>query len=94
MILQQIELLQPTSVIISRDLPDVGQISQTLKELRTTKNVKLILLSSQTISSDDWQYFSECGIDDYLLKPIQPNRLLDKINMLMSSYKQNPKDII
>ena len=83
--IRQIELLQPASVIISRDLPDVGQISQALKELRTTKKIKLILLSSQTISSDDWQYFSERGIDDYLLKPIQPNRLLDKINMLMSS---------
>ncbi len=83
--IKQIELIQPTSVILHRDLPGVYEISQDLKESLKTKNVKVLVLSSQMISPDDWKYMSLRGVDDYLIKPVQPNLLLEKMNVLMSN---------
>ncbi|YAI82287.1 MAG: hybrid sensor histidine kinase/response regulator [cyanobacterium endosymbiont of Rhopalodia sterrenbergii] len=78
-----IELLEPTAVILDQDLTDAYQISDTLKQSPNTKLIKVLLLSHQ-ISSTDWTDISQRGIDDYLLKPIQPNLLLKRINALMS----------
>lgn len=77
-----IELLEPTAIILDQDLTDAYQISNTLKQLPNTKSIKVLLLSHQ-ISSTDWTDISQRGIDDYLLKPIQPNLLLQRINALM-----------
>ncbi|WP_267384099.1 ATP-binding protein [Cyanobacterium sp. uoEpiScrs1] len=85
-----IELLEPTAVILDQDLTDAYQISDTLKQLSNTKSIKVLLLSHQ-ISSTDWTDISQRGIDDYLLKPIQPNLLLKRINALMST-EDNEED--
>ncbi|BBA80085.1 two-component hybrid sensor and regulator [cyanobacterium endosymbiont of Rhopalodia gibberula] len=85
-----IELLEPTAVILDQDLTDAYQISDTLKQLPNTKSIKVLLLSHQ-ISSTDWTDISQRGIDDYLLKPIQPNLLLKRINALMST-ENNEED--
>jgi two-component system, sensor histidine kinase and response regulator len=77
----QVELLQPTIVIVNRNIPEVYYISQTLKKLQTTRSIKILLLSDK-INSKDWQEFSKQGINDYLLKPIQPHLLLQRINAL------------
>ena len=79
-----IELLEPTAIILDQDLTHAYQISYTLKQLPNTKSIKVLLLSHQ-ISSTDWTDISQRGIDDYLLKPIQPNLLLKRINALMST---------
>lgn len=84
----QIELLQPTIVIINRNLPEVYHISQTLKKLQTTKSIKILLLSDK-ITSKNWQEFSQQGIDDYLLKPVQPHLLLQRISTLIGNDNIN-----
>ncbi len=78
-----VELLEPTAVILDQDLTDAYQISETIKQSPNLKSIKVLLLSYQ-ISSLDWTEISQRGIDDYLLKPIQPNLLLKRINALMS----------
>ncbi|HAC65437.1 MAG TPA: hybrid sensor histidine kinase/response regulator [Cyanothece sp. UBA12306] len=82
--IKKIELLEPTILILDQDLADAYKISETLKASTNTKSIKVLLLSHQ-ISSTDWEDISQRGIDDYLLKPIQPNLLLKRINALMSS---------
>ncbi|BAP18078.1 hybrid sensor histidine kinase/response regulator [cyanobacterium endosymbiont of Epithemia turgida] len=86
-----IELLEPTAVILDQDFTDTYQISDTLKQLSNTKSIKVLLLSHQ-ISSTDWTDISQRGIDDYLLKPIQPNLLLKRINALMSTENNEEDD--
>jgi two-component system sensor histidine kinase/response regulator len=83
-----IELLQPTAVIVDQQVSNVYHISQTLKSLKTTRGIKILLLSHQ-ITSSDWQKLSQKGVDDYLIKPIQPNLLLQRINALISQEKNN-----
>lgn len=76
----QIDVLQPQAVIIDRALPgmDVGEISQSLKQLSATEKLKILLLT--TPNAPDKQ---QLGVDDYLLKPIEPQQLLEKINALV-----------
>jgi two-component system sensor histidine kinase/response regulator len=82
--IQQIELLEPSVVIIDREFSEINveQISQTLKQLHTTKDIKIMLLCSH-ISAAKWKNLSARGVDDYLLKPVQPTNLLQKINTLI-----------
>jgi two-component system sensor histidine kinase/response regulator len=79
--LRRIELLKPILVMIDRDLPNAFTISQDLKKSPVLRSLKLLLFS-QTLSDEDLQAFAQYGIDDYLLKPIEPNRLLQHINEL------------
>lgn len=85
---KQIELLQPGIVIIDQDFKDVNQISRLLKRSHRITNLKVILLSQQ-ISSAEWQTFSQNGIDDYLLKPLQPDLLLQRLNTLRGSLQES-----
>ena len=80
--IRQIELLQPTVVILSSLLSNVNQISQTLKKLKTTQGMK-ILAVSQNMTASNWQILAASGVDDYLLKPIQPTLLLQKVGNLL-----------
>ncbi|MFN5515916.1 MAG: ATP-binding protein, partial [Cyanobacteriota bacterium] len=81
--LRQIEVLQPGLVLIDKDLDNVHSISRHLKNSHQLAPLKVILLSEQ-ISSSEWQTFSQNGIDDYLLKPLQPDLLLQRLSILQS----------
>lgn len=81
--LRQIEVLQPGLVLIDKDLDNVHSISRHLKDSHQLAPLKVILLSEQ-ISSSEWQTFSQNGIDDYLLKPLQPDLLLQRLSILQS----------
>jgi two-component system sensor histidine kinase/response regulator len=81
----QVKLLEPDLVILEREFLniDIQFLSQNLKEMVGKKQLKLILLSEQ-LTDNERQYFSEQGIDDYLLKVMQPTYLLEKINSLVT----------
>jgi two-component system, sensor histidine kinase and response regulator len=86
----QIDLLRPSLVIVDRNISDVYHISKTLKQMPSTKSLK-ILLVSDNITSIDWETLSKQGIDDYLIRPIQPHLLLKRINALLinNRYSNN-----
>ncbi|MEI6379754.1 MAG: ATP-binding protein [Cyanobacteriota bacterium ELA615] len=76
--LKKVELLQPKLVIVDKELSEHYQISRDLRYRKTTQNIKILLLSNQI------SYNEQNEIDDYLLKPIQPNLLLQRITSLLS----------
>lgn len=80
----KVQLIQPDLMILDKELLDIDIeiLSHNLKEIVLKKQLKLILLSEQ-LTEDERQYFSERGIDDYLLKIMQPTYLLDKVNSLI-----------
>ena len=81
--IHQIELLQPSIVILDQQLPQIYHISKTLKKSQPTKSIQILLLSSK-MTANNWKKISNHGIDDYLIKSIQPTHLLQKISKLMS----------
>lgn len=76
--LKKVELLQPKLVIVDKELSEHYHISRDLRYRKTTQNIKILLLSNQI------SYNEQNEIDDYLLKPIQPNLLLQRITSLLS----------
>lgn len=84
MAMNQIELLQPRIIIIDQDCSELGVKS--LAKATTNKslidNANLILLCDR-LNDKKWQQFSEYGVDDYLLKSMNPTQIIDKINTLI-----------
>ncbi len=74
----KIEVLQPKLVIVDQELSELYKLSQTLRRLKTTKSIKILLLSNEIYLN------KQNELDDYLLKPIQPHLLLQRINSLIN----------
>lgn len=86
--LQQVEVLQPTAVIVDIRLPgmDGYEIIQYLRSSPATQHLKVLVLTAQAVPTDRNRAL-ELGADDYLTKPINPERLLRKVNALFQSQK-------
>ncbi|MEB3227523.1 MAG: ATP-binding protein [Synechocystis sp.] len=87
--LQQVELLQPGLVIIDRDFDDVTEVSSAIQQSHRIHKTTVFLLS-ESLSSQEWQAFSRQGIDDYLLKPLQPELLLQRIGNIPQDFQRSP----
>lgn len=86
-VLKKLELLEPSAVILDQDLSEVLKINESLKRFPETKETKVLVLRDE-ITSKEWTEISLMGIDDYLIKPIQPNLLLKRVNALMFSNNE------
>ncbi|MDJ0661846.1 MAG: ATP-binding protein [Crocosphaera sp.] len=90
-VVKKLELLEPSAIILDQDLSEVLKINQSLKEIPTTKNTKLLILRDE-ITSKEWTEISQMGIDDYLIKPIQPNLLLKRVNALIFNNNESEEN--
>lgn len=81
---RQIELLMPIAVIVDRQLPGIDglEISYSLRNSPPTQHIKVLVLTALEMLLDQ-QSFLAAGVDDYLAKPVQPEQLLHKIQLLM-----------
>lgn len=80
---RKIQVLEPDLVILDHQLIDTFQISQNLKKSIKMKHIKTLLFHESTISLN-WKSLAAAGVDDYLIKPIQPYLLLEKVRYLLS----------
>jgi two-component system sensor histidine kinase/response regulator len=87
--LKQVELLQPGLVIIDRDFEDVTAVSSAIKQSHRIHKTTVFLLS-ESLSSQEWQALSRQGIDDYLIKPLQPELLLQRIGNIPQEFQRSP----
>jgi len=87
--LRQVELLQPGLVIIDRDFEEVTEVSRAIKQSHRIHKTTVFLLS-ESLSSQEWLTFSQQGIDDYLIKPLQPELLLQRINSIRREFQRSP----
>ena len=85
--IKQIELLQPGIVLVDQDFDDFRYLGKTLKNSRKIKSLKVVLLS-EAISSAEWENFTKSGIDDFLIKPLQPDVILQKLSTFTFSSIQ------
>ena len=80
MAIKQIKLLEPNVVIIDRDFSSMA-IQMITKEIGSKKSrdrISLILLCCE-LTDRDREHFSENGVDDYLLKSMNPTEIIEKI---------------
>ncbi|NJK58171.1 MAG: GAF domain-containing protein [Pleurocapsa sp. SU_5_0] len=83
MAVSQIELLQPRIVIIDQDcsMMDVENIVNAIAHASLSDYTKVSLLCDR-FEHDEWQKFTKCGVDEYLLKSMNPTQIINKINNL------------
>jgi two-component system, sensor histidine kinase and response regulator len=92
MAINQIELVKPDAVIIDRDCSEIAvqSIGREIEKQRLSDRLSVVLLCHQ-LTNNDWQYFLDHGVNDYLLKSMNPNQIIDKINASIKN-KDEPKD--
>ncbi|MEO1670200.1 MAG: ATP-binding protein [Cyanobacteria bacterium J06631_2] len=83
MAVSQIELLQPRIVIIDQDcsMMDVENVVHAIAHASLDRYTKVSLLCDR-FEHDEWQKFTKCGVDEYLLKSMNPTQIINKINNL------------
>ncbi|MBW4469741.1 MAG: response regulator [Stenomitos rutilans HA7619-LM2] len=79
--MRQIELLRPRLIIANIQLPDLhgDQIIQFLRDHPALQATKVLALMAKVSSKDH----TVQGVDDYLIKPVEPYQLLDKVATLV-----------
>jgi two-component system, sensor histidine kinase and response regulator len=83
MAVNQIELLQPRIVIFDQDcsMMDVQHIVKAIANASLTDYTRVSLLCDR-VEHDEWQKFTKCGVDEYLLKSMNPTQIINKISKL------------
>ena len=83
MAVSQIELLQPRIVVIDQDcsMMDVENIVNAIAHADLADYTRVSLLCDR-FEHDEWQKFTKCGVDEYLLKSMNPTQIINKINSL------------
>ena len=83
MAVSQIELLQPRIVILDQDcsMMDVKNVVHAIAHASLSSYTKVSLLCDH-FEHDEWQKFTKCGVDEYLLKSMNPTQIINKINRL------------
>lgn len=78
--LGQIELLQPTALIVDMYIAgqDGYEIIHHLKNTKATQQIKILAITTETESTSPESVLITQA-DDFITKPIQPNQLLNKI---------------
>ena len=83
-LISKIRLLEPKLVILDQRLGHIYRITHQIKSSPKQNQIKILIICPE-ISGDDWQKSSLNGIDDYLLKPLQPTILLKTISKMINN---------
>jgi two-component system, sensor histidine kinase and response regulator len=83
---QQIHFLQPSAVIISMDYEEHQglELIQQFRKFSEALNLKIIALAPASATKDPYPYIS-AGADTFLHKPINPEHLVHKVDILLSN---------
>ncbi len=83
--LQQIKFLQPAAAIISVDRPKGNglKLIQQFRQLSTNHAMRIIALAPKPALNDPLPYLS-AGADTFLTKPLNPEHLVHKMDMLLA----------
>ncbi|MEC4892465.1 MAG: ATP-binding protein [Oscillatoria sp. PMC 1051.18] len=84
--IEQMQLLQPSLVILGQQIAGIDnqEIASTLQQLPTTRQTKVLVLRDRA-TLDNLDPTLDNIADDYLLKPIEPEKLLEKVNASIST---------
>ena len=82
--LKQIENNEVNLIILDIMMPNKDGI-ETLKEIRKSKNIPVILLSAKSEDIDKIHGLN-VGADDYITKPFNPEELIARVNALIRRY--------
>jgi two-component system, sensor histidine kinase and response regulator len=91
--LQQIQFLQPVAAIVSIDRSKGNglKLIQQFRQLRENHALKIIALAPKE-SLNEPQIFLSAGADTFLTKPLNPEHLVHKMDMLLANVTDRSSD--
>ena len=83
---------KPNIILLDVKLPDITgyEVCEQLKLDPITEYIPIISMSSDYTKNEDWIHGLECGVDEYLIKPIDPHVLLAIVHSMLRA--QNTED--
>jgi DNA-binding response OmpR family regulator len=80
---------QPDLIILDVMMPKIDgyEACRILKANPLTRNIPVVLLTAKGRDIDK-RLGMEVGATDYIVKPFSPNRLVERINQLLSCHKK------
>jgi DNA-binding response OmpR family regulator len=80
---------QPDLIILDVMMPKIDgyEACRILKANPLTRNIPVVLLTAKGRDIDK-RLGMEVGATDYIVKPFSPNRLIERINQLLSCHKK------
>jgi two-component system, OmpR family, alkaline phosphatase synthesis response regulator PhoP len=80
---------QPDLIILDIMMPKIDgyEACRILKANPLTKNIPVVLLTAKGRDIDK-RLGMEVGATDYIVKPFSPNKLVERINQLLSCHKK------
>lgn len=86
------EVFEPDVVILDIMMPKITgyQLIEQIKAIPDSKNVKVMFLSAKD-SQLDQKYGYKLGVDVYMPKPFQPDRLLKNLEMMLQGLTPRVK---
>ncbi len=86
MAISQIELLQPKIIIIDQDCSviDIENVVDAISHTSLANNTRVTLLCDR-FEPREWDKFVESGVNEYLLKSMNPTQIINKISNLIRS---------
>lgn len=87
--IDQVRFLQPSAAIISLERTnDEGLLLiQRFRKLVQNRNLKIVALAPKDAAKDPQRYLA-VGADTFLTKPLKPEQLVHKIDLLLSKQAQ------
>jgi DNA-binding response OmpR family regulator len=84
-VLERLEIEKPDLFIIDVMMPDINgiELCKILKDRADTKYLPVLFLSARTDTKSVLQAM-EAGATDYLLKPIYPNVLVERVRSILA----------
>ncbi|MGI0481778.1 ATP-binding protein [Geminocystis sp. CENA526] len=81
--IHRIRLINPSIVILEQNKEASLEVCQNLKS--ENKDKLYLMVIREKISGSEWENLSNLGVDEYLLKPLQPRILLRKIAKIINT---------
>jgi DNA-binding response OmpR family regulator len=81
--LQQVKKASPGLILLDLGLPDIDglEVCKVIKQSADTRPIPVIILTARS-TTDDKISGLECGADDYIVKPFEPQELLARIRAI------------
>lgn len=83
-VINRLKLIHPKIVILEEE--NQGILLSLAQQIKSdlSNDIHLMIIKEE-ISGNEWDELSNAGIDEYLLKPLQPTILLKKVNKIIQS---------
>ena len=89
--LEEIRRLDPDIVLLDINIPEINGID-VLRAIKKEDQEKKVILITAFNEFDFAHQAIKARVDDFLLKPIRPQQLMESINMVISTLKANAKN--